>query len=144
MLSAVIRIGRRFSFPRLFTCVELTRQTTLQLPILMFHATLKILFLFLSLSVFVYIIRLLLFNSMFNVSGHGQMAIVSLRRFVTVVAVQQRPDRTESGAGREAIGTADPVATYPLPSPIASSCVECFDCKKLDSFSFCESLILRL
>lgn len=91
----------------------------------------------LSLSVFVYIIRLLLFNSMFNVSGHGQMAIVSLCRFVTVVAVQQRPDRTESGAGREAI---QPI---PLP-PIASSCVECFDCKKLDSFSFCVSLILRL
>jgi hypothetical protein len=65
------------------------------------------------------------------------MAIVSLCRFVTVVAVQERPDRTESGEGREAI---QPI---PLP-PIASSCVECFDCKKLDSFSFCLFLILRL
>jgi hypothetical protein len=56
MLSAVTRIGRRFSFPRLFTCVESTRQTTLQLPILMFHATLKILFLFLFLSLFLSIL----------------------------------------------------------------------------------------
>jgi hypothetical protein len=56
MLLAVTRIGRRFSFPRLFTCVESTRQTTLQLPILMFHATLKILFLFLFLSLFLSIL----------------------------------------------------------------------------------------
>jgi hypothetical protein len=67
-----------------------------------FYGTLKLF------SGSVYYSSSLLFNSMSNVSGHGQMAIVSSCRFVTVVVAAA----TETGSNR--IGR----CTQPIPLPL--------------------------
>jgi hypothetical protein len=86
-----------------YLCIESSRQTaTITSFSWFFMGLLK------KFSISVYYSSSLLFNSMSNVSGHGQMAIVSSCRFVRVVAAAAM----ETGSNR--IGR----YTQPIPLPL--------------------------